>query len=187
MIHDSEIIERFFARDESALDVLQQKYGGCLRRLAQNILGDNGDGEECVNSTYLKAWMAIPPDRPDNLAAYLIKITRRLAIDVLRGQSRQKRCASEYAVSMDELDDCLSAGDTTSGSVDSRALAAAINAYLRGISPEARCLFAGRYYYADSLKTLAGYYGMSEAKVKSSLYRTRQGLKNYLRQEGFEV
>ena len=44
-MHDSEIIERFFARDESALDVLQQKYGGCLRRMAQNILGDDGGSE----------------------------------------------------------------------------------------------------------------------------------------------
>ena len=44
-MHDSEIIERFFARDESALDALQQKYGGSLRRMAQNILGDDGDSE----------------------------------------------------------------------------------------------------------------------------------------------
>ncbi len=184
---DNEIIERFFARDESALDETRRKYGECLRRIAKNILGENGADEECVNTAYLRAWMAIPPERPDNLAAYLIKITRRLAIDVLRGKNRRKRRASEYDVSLSELENCLSAGDTTIQIVDSRVLATAINAYLRGISPEARCLFAGRYYYADSLKTLAEYYGMSEASVKSSLYRTRQGLKKYLLQEGFEI
>ncbi len=184
---DSEIIERFFARDESALDEIQRKYGGCLLWIAKNILGEDGSCEECVNTAYLRAWGAIPPEKPENLAAYLIKITRRLAIDVLRGRNRGKRSASEYDASLSELEACLSAGDTTSELVDGRALAAAINAYLREISSEARCLFVGRYYYADSLRTLAGYYGMSEAKVKSSLYRTRQGLKKYLSQEGFEI
>ena len=56
-MHDSEIIERFFARDESALDALQQKYGGSLRRMAQNILGDDGD-----SSTFLPEWFDLVTD-----------------------------------------------------------------------------------------------------------------------------
>ena len=39
----------------------------------------------------------------------------------------------------------------------------------------------------DSIKEVAAYYDMSESKVKSMLFRTRQGLKAYLEQEGFEV
>ncbi len=39
----------------------------------------------------------------------------------------------------------------------------------------------------DSLKEAAAYYGLSESKVKSMLYRTRLGLKTYLAREGFNV
>ena len=38
-----------------------------------------------------------------------------------------------------------------------------------------------------SIREVADYYGMSEPKVKSMLYRTRQGLKEYLEKEGYEL
>ena len=58
---------------------------------------------------------------------------------------------------------------------------------MRGLSPEARTLFLGRYYYFDSLKEVAAYCGMGEAKAKSLLHRTRQKLRIYLEQEGFSL
>lgn len=39
----------------------------------------------------------------------------------------------------------------------------------------------------DSIKEVAAYYNMSESKVKSMLYRTRQGLKKHLEREGFDL
>ena len=63
----------------------------------------------------------------------------------------------------------------------------AIGAFVRGLSPEARTLFLGRYYYFDSLKEVAAYCGMGEAKAKSLLHRTRQKLRIYLEQEGFSL
>ena len=129
----------------------------------------------------------MPPHKPEVLSAYLGKITRQLSIDMFRGRNRKKRQASEYALSLSELEDCVSGGDVTGQDVDLHLLAEAIGAYLQGLSPEARNTFVGRYYYMDSLKEVAAYFGMSESKAKSMLYRTRQGLKTYLEQEGFEV
>ena len=71
--------------------------------------------------------------------------------------------------------------------MDSKLLADAINKFLRSISEDARNAFIGRYYFLDPLKTVAGYCGMSEAKAKSLLFRTRCGLKEYLKKEGFDV
>ena len=113
------------------------------------------------------------------------KITRQASIDLLRTHKREKRRLSEYAVSLAELKDCVSGVETTEQSVDMRLLADAINAYLRTLSKEARNIFVGRYFFSDSVKEVAAYYGMSESKAKSMLYRTRQGLKKYLEQEGF--
>lgn len=66
-------------------------------------------------------------------------------------------------------------------------LGEAIGKYLRGLSPEARTVFLGRYWFMDPLGEIARSHGISESKVKSLLYRTRQGLRTYLEKEGFSV
>ena len=186
-MQDEAIVELYWKRDESAIRETEGKYGHYLTKIAYNILCDQEDSEECVNDTYLKAWNSMPPHKPGVLATYLGKITRQQSIDIFRRRNREKRKASEYALSLAELEDCVSGGDTIEQSVDMQLLAEAINAYLRKLTPEARNTFVGRYYYMDSVKDISAYYGMSESKTKSMLYRTRQGLKAYLEQEGFEV
>ena len=72
--------------------------------------------------------------------------------------------------------------------VDSHLLADAIGTYLRGVKPEARITFIGRYYFAAMLfMRLLFTCGMSDSKVKSLLHRTRKGLKTYLKKEGFDI
>ena len=70
---------------------------------------------------------------------------------------------------------------------DAKMLDDAINRFLRALPDDARNTFIGRYYFFDSLKEVATYCGMSEAKAKSMLYRTRQSLKAYLVKEGFDL
>lgn len=184
---DEQIVELYWERDESALAATQQKYSRYLTKIAYNILTDMEDSLECVNDTYLRAWKAIPPNRPTVLSTFLGKITRRTAIDVLRRKSRDKRIPSEYLFSLSELAECVSDENSIEGQIEAEVLAKAINAYLRTISKEARQLFIGRYYYLDSLKEVAEYCGMSESKAKSMLYRIRCGLKAYLEQEGYVI
>ena len=67
---DSEIIALLWNRTENALSALAQKFGRRLQRLAENILHNPQDAQECVNDTYLALWNTIPPQRPDPLAPY---------------------------------------------------------------------------------------------------------------------
>ena len=129
----------------------------------------------------------MPTNRPSNLATYLGKITRQLAIDTYRTRNRNKRKASQYAVSLEELTDCLSTGNMVEKNLDIRHLSAAINEFLREQSAQNRVIFICRYYYMDSIKDIASYYDISESKVKSSLHRTRLGLKSYLEKEGIWI
>ena len=195
MMEDSKIIELYWLRDESAIHATSQKYGAYLFKIAYNILADSQDSEESVNDTYdseesvndtyLKAWNSMPPHRPDLLAAFLGKITRELSIDRLRWHTRQKRAASGYAPALAELEECVSGQDSAEDQAALRLLAEAIGAYLRSLAPEARNIFVGRYFYLDSIRETAAYYGISESKAKSLLHRTRKGLKAYLEKEGF--
>lgn len=184
-MQDDRIVELYWKRNEAAIQHTDQKYGRYLMKLSYNILADWEDSKESVNDTYLSAWKSMPPHRPSVLLTYLCKITRQISIDVFRKRNSAKRQASEYALSLCELEDCVSAGNTTEQDVDLHLLAKAIQDYLAELPGETRDVFVGRYFFSDSIRQVAGYYGMSESKAKSMLYRTRIGLKKYLEQEGF--
>mgnify|MGYP002709004823 FL=1 len=183
---DEQIVALYWDRNEDAIRETSQKYGAYLSKIAYNILSDLEDSKECVNDTYLKAWNSMPTHKPSVLSSYLGKIIRQLSIDVFRKKHTLKRYASEYALSLSELDDRFSDGDDTEQEVDAILLDEAIDTFLRTLSEDARNTFIGRYYFFDSLKDVAGYCGMPEARAKSMLYRTRQALKAYLEKEGFE-
>lgn len=184
-MRDEEIIALYWRRDEAAIGQTRKKYGGYLSKIAYNILFDREDCEESVNDTYLRAWNSMPPQKPQALLAYLSRLARQAAIDILRKRDSKKRQASQYACSLSELEDCLSDGNRTERDADLNLLARAIGAFLATVSEEERNLFLGRYYFADSLREAAGYLGMSEPKAKSMLYRTRIRLRKHLEKEGF--
>lgn len=186
-MEDEQIVNLYFDRDETAIRETERKYDRYLTKIAYNILSDLEDSRESVNDTYLAAWDSMPPHRPSVLSAYLSKITRRISIDRFRYRTRDKRKESEYAVSLSELGDCVSGGNTTEEIINVKLLADAIGIYLRLQSEEARHAFIGRYYFLDPLKEVAAYCGMSESKAKTLLYRTRVGLKEYLKKEGFDL
>ena len=48
-MEDEKIIDLFFARSERAIGELSGKYGPVCLRLAEGILNDRRDAEECVN------------------------------------------------------------------------------------------------------------------------------------------
>ena len=182
---DNEILDLYFARSEQAIVQTDQKYGFYCYSIAKRILSDPLDAEESVNDTYLAAWQSMPPHRPSVLSAYLAKLTRRISIDLFRYRTRAKRQASEYAVSLEELSDCVSGGNTPEEILNAKALADAIGVYLRTQSKETQAAFLGRYYFLDPVKEIAAYLGITESKVKTLLFRTRVGLKEYLEKEGF--
>ncbi len=186
-MQDEKIVSLYWERDERALKETQIKYDRYLTKIAYNILADFEDSKESVNDTYLAAWNSMPPHKPDVLSTYLGKMTRRISIDIFRKRNREKRKASEYAISLTELEDCVAGVGTPEDSLELQFLAEAINAFLRTLSPDARNTFIGRYYFMDSVKEVASYCKMSESKAKSLLFRTRNKLKEYLREEGFEL
>lgn len=183
-MEDGQILKLYDQRDEAAIRETERKYGKYLTKIAYGILANAEDSRESVSDAYLGAWNSIPPHRPGVLSAYLAKLTRRCAIDIFRRRHREKRRESEYALSLDELADCVSGGDSPEETVALSELTQAIEAYLRSLDPEARIAFIARYFFLDSVREIAACRRMSESKVKSLLFRTRKGLRDYLTEEG---
>ena len=182
-MEDHDIIALYFERDERAIAETSNKYGGYCGSIAMNILSSPEDTEECLNDTWLRAWGAIPPIRPNVLRVFLGKITRNLALDQYKARTAEKRLGGEFAMSLDELDECIGTEDAR----DHVALGEIISRFLREQTREARGVFVCRYYYCDSVGDIAKRFGISEGKVKSVLHRMRLRLKRYLEGEGITV
>ena len=146
-----------------------------------NILGNSHDAEECVNDTYLALWNAIPPAKPDPLAGYVMHTGRNLALKKRRENTAQKR-DNRYDLSLDELAEALSGG-TLEEITEAKELGRAIDRFLDTLNKENRILFLRRYWFGDSVQTIAKMRGMSENSVSVRLNRIRSKLRTYLIEE----
>ena len=105
-MNDIMIIDLYYSRNEQAIKETDIKYGKLCFNLADNILRNHQDSEECVNDTYLGVWNTIPPTRPKNFAAFLCKIVRNLSIKRLEFNLAKKRMKNQIDA-FDELHNIL--------------------------------------------------------------------------------
>ena len=149
------------------------------------MLGSAPDAEECWNDALLRAWNAIPPERPAQFRAWLLKLTRRLAIDRYRAMTAEKRGGGELPLVLEELSECVSGSPAAEDDAMARALGAAVSRFLRGLPERERSIFLRRCFYAEANRDIARSLGMRENAVAVSLRRTRGKLRTYLTKEGF--
>ena len=183
-IQDDKIVQMLWERDEEGIVQMQKKYQKYCGAIARRIVLNAEDTEECVNDTWLRAWNSIPPHRPENLAGYLAKIVRNLALSSYTKQHRKKRGGDVVSIALDELSECISDGHEVSEKLEKQELSDAITAYLRGKSREQQAVFIRRYFYMMEIKELAEGLDMKENTVKSILFRMRKELKIHLEGEG---
>ena len=181
---DEEIVNLYFDRSEEAIAACQVKYGKSCHTVAYNILHSDEDAEECVNDTWLRAWNAIPPERPTRLGAWLSTVTRRLALTRYEKKTAAKRNGGIEA-SLEELSECVTAGSLTIA--DEVALSEAINGFLASLPTRTRMIFMRKYWYMDSIADIAKALGMGESAVKVTLHRTREKFRKHLAKEGITV
>ena len=184
---DKTILELYMERSEDAIKETEKAYGRYCHYIAYTILHSDEDAEEIVNDTLLKAWQVIPPQKPDPLKGFLGQITRRLSINRLEIYTAQKRGAGQYALTLEELSECLPTEERGEDIANMAALTDILNRFLRALPLEAWRVFIRRYWYTASVSEIATAFSMSESKVKSILHRTRGKLKIILEKEGYDL
>lgn len=182
---DSKIVELYFSRNEEAITRTQLKYGRYCQSIAYGILRSDEDAKECENDTYLRAWNAIPPQRPLRLSAFLGRITRNLALDRYDVSTAKKRAAAD-PLPLDEIAECVPDTSDTPMS-DENALREAINGFLGSLPTRTRIVFMRRYWYFSTVEEIARDLEMSESNVKVTLMRTRTRFKEYLTRKGIQL
>ena len=184
-MEDKKIIELFLARNEDAIRFTAESYGRRLFSLADNVLRNDQDAEECVSDTYLRAWDTIPPRKPRHLFAYLAKICRHFALDKLDWKSAGKRKAEVVCLTL-EMENCIP-DRVRERELESRELGRLLDTFLKSQTPENRMVFMRRFWYFDSIGEIAVRYGISEVAVQKRITRTKAKLAAFLEQEGIHV
>ena len=160
-MEDLQIVQLYWDRDQQAIACSKEKYGIYCFTIANHILDNFQDSEECVSDTWLSAWNAMPPHRPQVLRMFFAKITRRLAFNRFK--------ASE------DLD----------GALVAKELGTCIRNFVEQLPPREGDVFVRRYFFTEPVKEIAQKYGLTENHVSVILNRTRNKLKDHLQKEGY--
>ena len=186
-MEDEKIVQLYWQRDEQAIGVTEEKYGPYCTAIAHRILHSRRDEEECVNDTWLAAWNAMPPHRPNILSAFLGRLTRNLAFNRYTRNRADKRGGAETELVLHELAEIVSGREDVQGELERQELARELNVFLRGLGEKKRAIFLQRYWYGHSVGDIAARWGMKETAVSMMLHRLRRELRQHLTERGFAL
>ena len=184
-MEDAQIVDLYWQRNEDAIPQTEIKYGRYCQTVANNVLGDALDAEECVNDTWLAAWNSMPDNRPTALPPYLGKITRNFALTRLSERHALKRGGGRTAEVLDELAECLPGGDDPARVAEEKDLSERIAAFMRTLPETEQQVFVARYWYMAPVDTIARRFGFTRAKTAAMLHRTRKKLRAALSKGGW--
>ncbi len=90
-------------------------------------------------------------------------------------------------VLLSELEDCLPAPGTVEKELDRRQLARLISHWLDSLTDADQRLFIRRYWYGETVKTLAAELGQGANALSQRLLRLRRALRAFLESEGVNL
>ena len=186
-VSDETIIALYWSRNEKAIEETDFKYKHYLFNVAYNIVHGRDDCEECLNDTYLGAWNAMPPARPQVLRAFLVTISRRIAIKRYHKLRQKGAVPSEMTVALAEVEDFIAENSSAEEAFDAKQLGQIISRFVRSLPQRQRYIFISRYYAAEPIDTIAKELALSRSMIHKELAAIRTALKETLESEGYSV
>ena len=171
-LHDTELIQRTLAGDESAFGFLVDKYKGSVHALAYRKLGDFHTAEEITQDTFLKAYQKLSTLKdPGRFPGWLYVIAARCCISWLR----QNRLQTE---SFDNVKGEMNAQSWTKYT-DARLREEVHNA-LESLPESERTVLTLYYMAGMTSEEIGRFIGTSCGAIRDRLYRARMHLKEEL-------
>lgn len=156
---------RVRARDADAFEALYDAYHRLVYGVAVRMLGDVAAAEDLTQAVFLKVWSTPELFRGGNFAAWIVRVTRNRALDVLR--SKSVRAESE-------LPDSLPESDSIEDVAFARLDAAQLRAALAGLPPEQREPIELGFFSGVTHEEIARQSGIPLGTIKT---RIRAGLR----------
>ena len=184
-MEDRQIVELYWQKNADAISETANKYGAYCFMIADNILHCAEDSEECVNDTWLHAWNSMPPQKPNVLRMFLVRITRNLSFNRFNARNAEKRGGGEMILVLDELTECLASVTDTEAAYEATELEQCIRRFVRTLPERDGNVFVRRYFFTESTSAIAERYGLTINNIRVILSRTRKKLKLELMKEGY--
>ena len=178
-MEDSKIITLFWNRDESAIAEFSAAHKRLCICAASEITENMHDAEECFSDTCMALWNTIPPEKPESLRAYALRICKNFALNLVKAKSTQKRSAV-----LVELDECLS---DTIPDMEPTEIGHMIDRFMETLPKREAVIFVRRYNCSQPVKDIAAALGMTENQVSKILAKLRKKLQKHLEKEGIRV
>ena len=177
---DRELIRLCRSRSPEAAAECAAVYGRYCFLLAQNILGDEAEAQDCVEETWREA-LDDMPERPGILRAFFGRLTRRVAL---------ARCfpwvdrGGQYSEVLAELGGPTEGSPSRGSQAAMPVIASATDAYLRGLGETERRAFVCRYWYFDPMEQVCARFGLTADAAAEMLAGVRGGLMRRLDERG---
>ena len=176
---DVQLIQRILSGDDSAFNILVQKYQKGVHALAWRKIGDFHYAEEITQDTFLQAYKNLSTlSNPDQFAGWLYVIANRLCIDWKRRQKFVTQSLQE--VSMKEIEESAYARYILEKQeTESRERRYEIVERILKRLPESERTVVTLHYLGEmTAKEIGKFLGVSVGTIDSRLHRARKRLKN---------
>jgi RNA polymerase sigma-70 factor (ECF subfamily) len=96
------LMERVRSRDADAFEVLYDEYHRLVYGLAFRMLSDQGLAEDVTQGVFLKIWSTPGVFHGGNFAAWIARVTRNRAFDILRSRALRPEGELSDAIPVDD-------------------------------------------------------------------------------------
>lgn len=184
-VDDATLIDQFLRTgDEEAFEILVRRYQEKIFRLAASILGRGADSEaeDATQEVFIVVLRRLRTFRRESaFSTWLYRVARNQIIDYRR---RAARCPSE--VGCDEL---RTVPDSNALVNPQKVVAAAqrrdrLMRHIDRLSEPQRVVVHLHYWQEQSVAEISELLDLKQGTVKSHLYRARQRLARFLREDG---
>lgn len=187
-ISDALLVKRFQAGDESAFDLLVERYAGQAYRIAYGVLANREDSEEVAQDVFVKVHSALKDFRGDSaFSTWMYRIALNLAKNKYRwNKSRGEGVKVSIDAPLETEDgdaksiDIPDEGRMPDGENESRELQEALEVELKRLPEVYRTPLVMRNVDEVSYEEIARALGCKVGTVKSRINRGRSILKRKL-------
>lgn len=165
---DQELIVRLRAQDQSALNLLYERYSGVVYALALRIIGQSADAEDIVVDSFWQVWQQAESYNVSRgqLRGWIVTIARSRALDRLRVIRRAPTVDSEEA---DNARRVLASDDNPEQETWQAEQSAIVSAALAALPKEQREALELAYYQGLSQSEVAARLGEPLGTIKTRI------------------
>ena len=168
-------MERLRARDPAAFEHLYDAYHRLVFGIALRMLSDTTMAEDLTQSVFLKIWTAPDSFRDGNFGAWLSRVTRNRALDVLRSRASRPEGAIPADIAMDGTID-----DVVFAKIDSQRVRSALAALPDEQRAPIEMGFFGGVTHEEIARRTGIPLGTVKTRIRSGLRRLRDDLRGAL-------